>query len=282
MGRRPHVVNIPTDIIRSIVYIVETGSFGKAAERLGISRPAISAQIRKLQVLVGGAMFERTTGGVELSERGKLLMPLLRKMLETNDQILHTGSASRCPRPARVGMSFVYGTRFLQAHASEQLRRVSVICDNSPGLLRGLVEGYHDVAAVYQPAPTAGIILRRWKENLVWIRSPDFTLRPGAPVPLIGWPDLIFDQISIKLLESSGIAYRLAFTSFERMSRLMAVRAGLGVMLVPDWSVSEGLVVAKEYYLPPLPPIEAGIVSSASADPDRIKSAVAMLEVLAQ
>src|SRR5690606_28833430 len=97
MARRPQDVNIPIDIIRSVAYIVETGSFGKAADRQGISQPAISAQIKKLQVLIGGQMFERTAGGAELSERGKLLMPLLRKMLETNDQILQMGSAARSP-----------------------------------------------------------------------------------------------------------------------------------------------------------------------------------------
>ncbi len=56
----PH---IPTEIMRSVVAISEMGSLTKAAESLGLSQPALTAQIKRLQGLVGGEVFARTSSG---------------------------------------------------------------------------------------------------------------------------------------------------------------------------------------------------------------------------
>ena len=53
MQRRYQHTNIPTEIVRTIVVIAEAGSFSKAGERLGLSQPAISAQVKRLQMMVG-------------------------------------------------------------------------------------------------------------------------------------------------------------------------------------------------------------------------------------
>lgn len=57
MHKRHQHLSIPMEIVRTVVAISETGSLSKAGERLGLSQPAISSQIRRLQNLVGGALF---------------------------------------------------------------------------------------------------------------------------------------------------------------------------------------------------------------------------------
>ena len=79
MHRRYLHINIPTEIVRTIVVISETGSFSKAGEKLGLSQPAISAQVKRLQILVGGNIFEKVTGGVSLTPKGKLVLSQARK-----------------------------------------------------------------------------------------------------------------------------------------------------------------------------------------------------------
>lgn len=263
--------------MRTVVTIVDMGSFGKAGDRLGLSQPAISAQIKRLQVLVGGAIFERTAGGVSLNERGKALLPTVRDMLAANDKILQIGGAEHDPRPIRVGMTFVYGSRFLAENPPEKLLRLTIVCDHGQDLLRSLSEGYLDVCAVFEPTSRAGQVLSVWNEKMVWVRGPNFTLSPGAPVPLVGSPGLVGDQIAMQLLDSKGISYRFACTSNESACRIEAAIAGLGVMLVPDWAIPPGLIEAREYYLPPPPPVEAGIVKSNSTHLDSIRSVLQML-----
>ena len=56
--------------------VAETGSFRKAAERLGVTRPAVSQTIRRLEDSVGVALVRRTTRSVGLTEEGERLREL--------------------------------------------------------------------------------------------------------------------------------------------------------------------------------------------------------------
>jgi hypothetical protein len=59
MHRRYEHLNVPVEIVRTVVAVSETGSFSRAGERLGLSQPAVSAQMRRIQNLLGGE-FERS------------------------------------------------------------------------------------------------------------------------------------------------------------------------------------------------------------------------------
>ena len=43
------MTNIPTDLLRTLVTVVDLRSFTKAAQALGVTQPAVSAQIKRLQ-----------------------------------------------------------------------------------------------------------------------------------------------------------------------------------------------------------------------------------------
>jgi DNA-binding transcriptional LysR family regulator len=60
MHRRHQHLNIPIEIVRTVVAVAETGSLSKAGERLGLSQPAMSSQIKRIQNLVGGPLFSKT------------------------------------------------------------------------------------------------------------------------------------------------------------------------------------------------------------------------------
>ncbi|NPD65294.1 LysR family transcriptional regulator [Lichenicola cladoniae] len=56
------------------VALAELRHFGRAAERCGVSQPALSEQIRKLEAVLGTPLFERGRGGVSPTPRGQLLL----------------------------------------------------------------------------------------------------------------------------------------------------------------------------------------------------------------
>src|ERR1700755_3185084 len=103
MHRRYQHLNIPIEIVRTVVAISETGSLTKAADRLGLSQPAVSSQVKRLQALVGGALFERSSSGTEWTELGKLVLQHAKKVLEANDQILMLGGAEPRPQQLKLG-----------------------------------------------------------------------------------------------------------------------------------------------------------------------------------
>ena len=102
MHRRYEHVNIPIEIIRTFVCIVESGSFSKAGRTLGLSQPAITAQMKRLQFMVGTAVFDRTRGGATLTQRGELVLSHARRILEENDRILSLGGATSEWQPIRI------------------------------------------------------------------------------------------------------------------------------------------------------------------------------------
>lgn len=65
------MINLPLKKIQTLVYLAETGSFGRAARELNISQPAVSAHIRELEALLGVALVHRTTRQVTLTREGE-------------------------------------------------------------------------------------------------------------------------------------------------------------------------------------------------------------------
>lgn len=279
MNRPYKQTNIPIEVLRTVALIADLGSYTKASERLGITQPAITSQVKRFQVLVGGPVFDRGSSGFTLNDRGKRMMPLIRTLLDNNDQILELAGTPRKRRPLRLGLSDLYVERYFGA-SEVAAKDTSILCDNANDLLRGLSEGYIDVCALLRPSAAAGTVVETWQERFVWVRAPDFALGPGEPVPLVGWPGLNTSQIAISALEENGIAYTPAFSSYDRICRFAAVAAGVGVVIVPEWAVPQGLREANEYYLPPLRPVDAGIMTRQGIKPGTVAPVIAALRSL--
>lgn len=94
------MINIPTDLLRTLVAVVDLRSFTKAAAALGVTQPAVSAQIKRLQFLLDSDLFDRSVQGVSLTPQGELVVSYARRLLSINDQILRIGGSG--PRPELI------------------------------------------------------------------------------------------------------------------------------------------------------------------------------------
>ena len=61
------VVNLPTDVLRTFLAVIDLGSFTKAGQLLGRTQPAISLQIRKLEQLVGMTLMDTSGRNIALT-----------------------------------------------------------------------------------------------------------------------------------------------------------------------------------------------------------------------
>jgi DNA-binding transcriptional LysR family regulator len=68
--------------LRSFATVAEMGHLTRASERLHVSQPALSAQIRALEEELGVALFERGTTGMSLTAAGRQLLPGAREIVE--------------------------------------------------------------------------------------------------------------------------------------------------------------------------------------------------------
>ena len=68
--------------LRSFIAVAEERQFRRAAERIGISQPALSAHIRDLEQDLGAALFSRTTRSVRLTAEGEAFLHRAQRVLE--------------------------------------------------------------------------------------------------------------------------------------------------------------------------------------------------------
>lgn len=258
MHKRYQPLNIPIEIVRTVVAISETGSLTKAAERLGLSQPAVSSQVKRIQSLVGGALFAKTPQGATATQLGKLVLHQARRILEANDQMLRIGGAAQSPQPTRLGISTLFVREFLRKHPSGDFSDLVIHTDNSVGITKGLIDGFIDVAFILEnpqlTSEIAHLIVNEVDEEFVWVRSKEFVLSPGAPIPILSWPG---DDLMTRTLTRHGLAYRIVFNSPDYHAKLAAVESGIGIAAIPKRMIPEPLIWAQDYYLPPLPPQKA-------------------------
>src|SRR5689334_14858463 len=114
MYRRYQSLSIPTEIMRSVVAISDTGSITKAAQVLGISQPAISSQIKRIERVVGGSIFQKSANGSATTELGKLVLTQAKRILEANEQLLMLRGGAPDDTVARIGLSNIYSQRLME------------------------------------------------------------------------------------------------------------------------------------------------------------------------
>src|SRR6187399_3066109 len=68
--------------LRSFAAVAELGHLTRAAERLHVSQPAVSAQIKALEDELGVSLFERVSSGMVLTSAGRKLLPAAEKVLD--------------------------------------------------------------------------------------------------------------------------------------------------------------------------------------------------------
>jgi DNA-binding transcriptional LysR family regulator len=267
LHKRHQHLNIPIEIVRTVVAISESGSLSKAGERLGLSQPAVSSQIKRIQTLVGGSLFERTPNGTKTTELGKLVLFQARRILEANDQMLRLGGAIEGSPTLRIGLSTLFVRDFVRHQSAKSLGDIFTHTDHSATIAKGLVDGFIDVACIFESAEIGTeidhLIINEFSVPLIWVRSKDFVLSHNAPIPILTWPG---DDWMIRTLTQHGVAYKIVFNGPDYYAKLSAVEAGIGLTAIPVTMLPANLVHAKEYYLPTLPSIKALLCSRPEAD----------------
>jgi DNA-binding transcriptional LysR family regulator len=281
MHRRHQNLNIPIEIVRTVVAISETGSLTKAGGKLGLSQPAVTAQIKRIQALIGGEIFEKTPNGTAPTRLGKLVLHEARRMLEANDQILRLGGMAEGPVSLRLGISTILVEEFFAQQTAGSLTDLVIHTDNSLGITKGLIDGYIDVACVYENPEIAGLnsnlIVRERDEQFVWVRSRDFVLSPGAAIPLLTWPG---DDLMIDALKRAGNAYRIVFNSPDYHAKIAALKTGLGLAALPSRLIPSSLIRADEDYLPVLPSVKTLLCARRDLNVQKAKELIERLTAL--
>ncbi len=148
----------PIHQLEYFVAVAEEGQFTRAAARLHVAQPSVSAQIRQLELTLGASLFHRGSGPVTLTDAGEALLPIARRVLTDVTELSNELAEVEGLRRGHVGIGAtpslsatllpaVLG-RFHNAHPSISL---TVSEQGSTHLLQGLASGELDLALAVLP-----------------------------------------------------------------------------------------------------------------------------------
>ncbi|MFC7642144.1 LysR family transcriptional regulator [Streptosporangium lutulentum] len=128
--------------LRVICAIADHGSLTRAATALALTQPGLSAQLGRIEIMLGGRLFDRRHEGVTPTEFGEMVLTRARALLPSVDELLNTTATA--------------------ARGERGTRRVRLGSVNAP-LLGGLI------TAVEELVHGAQITSRAWRSPLTLV-----------------------------------------------------------------------------------------------------------------
>lgn len=175
----------------TFVHVAELGSFTRAAALLRIAQPALSRQVRALEVELRQPLFDRNGRGVTLTEAGKRLLAHGRGILQQVERARQDLEDQRGAATGRLAIGLPPSvSRLLTAPLVEAFRArfpkatLTVVEGLSTYTLEWLVQGRIDAAAIYNAMPLAAIDLVPVLDEPLYLVSGRTQVRSGKPVTL--------------------------------------------------------------------------------------------------
>lgn len=253
--------NIPTDLMRSFVTVIDMGTVTRAAAALGRSQPAVTLQMQRLEELLDHRLLAWDGRRTRPTPTGERLLRFAREILRLNDEAVDSLAQSTISGHVKIGTPNDFATtflprvlgRFADRHADVSLEVVCELSRQLIDMLRAQPNNLDIVLAMQAERPAASA-QNLWKEELTWVGSTGQALSSRRPLPLVAYPEgCIYRERMEEALHARKIPWRIAYTSPSLSGIRAAVEAGLGITVLAKSTVPPDLAILRtETGLPPL------------------------------
>ena len=262
--------NLDVDLLRSFAVIAAEQNISRAAERLLRNQSTLSLQLKRLEDLVGRRLFERTSRRVRLTHDGEILLGYANRMLALNDEVLTRINEPQLEGVVRLGVPEDFATSHMPAILGEFVRShplvaLEVTCNLTLTLLEQFRRDLFDLVLVKREPSARLTGVRVWREPLVWVAGEGYALPEGGGVPLVVSPEpCVYRKRALQTLRRSRRPARIAYTCGSLAGNLAAVKAGLGVSVLPKDMVPRDLHILSSAALPELRETEIALITAPS------------------
>jgi DNA-binding transcriptional LysR family regulator len=301
-GARPErtgALRIPLIPLRTFHAVALDGSFSRAARRLGVSQPAVTQQIRRLEQSVGLVLFDRAGRRVTTTDAGRLLDTYARRILHLLDAArdamdglagVQTGclaiGASRT-----AGAYYIAGLldRFKQRHPGV---KVSLSVGNSEAMLARVLDFDLHAAMIAGPCDHPQIVsVPMVSDPLLVVLPPGHTLGGQAAVgiqDLRRYPLITREPGSTtrRIIERAFRAHRLDMTPAMELESNEAIKSavedGIGVGMMAHAAVVQEIETGRLVGRPLRTPLHLRFVLIYHRDRARAPAVAAFLDLLSE
>lgn len=251
-------MNIDTFTLACFIAVAETQSFTKAAERVHRTQSAVSQQLSKLESLLGKTLIFRGKK-CALTEEGEIFYSYAVQM-----DALYRQSLERLKEPALVGevhfgLPEDFATMFLDEVLADFIHihpnvMVHIDCDLTMNLYDRFNKNDFDLVLLKMNSSEDvqnGVSV--WSEPLEWVGNKHTAHERyvGKPLPLVLSPKpCVYRNRAINALDQQAIPWQLVFNSSSYASKIAAVRAGLGLTVLPRTMIPGDLAIIEKGVLP--------------------------------
>lgn len=253
--------------LKSFVAIAETGTFGQAAGTVNRTQSALSLQIKKLESQLGCLLFDRSGRRVSLTPEGEIFLGYAKRMIQLQWEAFSRLRESDVEGEIRFGTPEDFATHYLpqvlasfrQHHPRAQL---NVACDLTLNLVDGFHHGNYDMILVKRDPQRVKGGTKVWREPLVWVAADNYQMEEPLSLVLSPQP-CIYRARALAALDRAKRLWHISYTSPSLAGTLAAVKAGLGITVLPAHMIPAGVhTIRKEAKLPVLADAEVALMKN--------------------
>jgi len=256
---------LDTISLKSFIAIAETGTFSHAADTVGRTQSALSLQIKKLEESLGCELFTRTSRKVSLTEQGEIFLGYAKRIVQLQWEVYSRLKEPDIEGEIRLGTPEDFATHYLpdvlamfrKHHPRIQL---NVSCDLTLNLVEGFKRGEFDIILVKRDPQRMKGGTKVWREPLVWAAANHW--QAEKPLSLVLSPQpCIYRARALAALDRAKKPWHIAYTSPSLAGTIAAVKAGLGITVLPQNMLPTGIhAIRAEIKLPELADAEIALM----------------------
>ncbi len=241
--------------LRSLIAIVDLGSFSAAAKQVGRSQSAVSLQMAKLEERLQVPLLERTSRRVNLTPAGETFTSYARRIIDLSDEGFAAVFSPETTEPLRIG----FAEYLVPQHLHRLLSRFKKSLPKTKMELKLGVgfELYNDLnqndldVIVAGPEGKGGVVLLT--EPLVWVSAKNSCYDRDKHIEVVQMKaPCSYRKAALDSLNKSGMIWKESVSVNSIQGIQSAVSAGFGVSTMPRSAINSDLEIINEGF-PKLP-----------------------------
>lgn len=239
---------MPVNKYEAFMRTVELRSITRAAESLGVTQSAVSHMISSLEGELGFALLKRSRSGAYPTADGERVIPAIRGILSSHEQLSQTASAIRGldRGTVRIGTFTSVGVHWLPGiiaafQAEYPNVELKLMSGDYHDVEQWLSDGSADLGFVPLPTQIKGEVTPLLEDRLLAVvpaghplaGAESFPVDELAREPFIGLLETS-DRDARTALEKCGVSPEIRYTTKDDYAVIAMIECGLGVSIMPE------------------------------------------------